>query len=78
MEKAAKDGGVSVEVGFTPGRTDATADMTDVASFEVLEPKFDGFRNYLGKGFTLTPEKLLVERAALPPRCRCSLPACVR
>jgi len=39
--------------------------MTDVASFEVLEPKFDGFRNYLGKGFTLTPEKLLVERAAL-------------
>jgi catalase-peroxidase len=65
VEKAAKDGGVSVEVGFTPGRTDATADMTDVASFEVLEPKFDGFRNYLGKGFTLTPEKLLVERAAL-------------
>jgi len=65
VEKAAKDGGVSVEVGFTPGRTDATADMTDVASFEVLEPKFDGFRNYLGKGFTLTSEKLLVERAAL-------------
>lgn len=65
VEKAAADGGVSVEVPFTPGRTDATAEMTDVESFAVLEPKFDGFRNFLGKGFTLTGEKLLVERAAL-------------
>ena len=65
VEKAAKDAGVSIEVPFTPGRTDASADMTDVESFSVLEPKFDGFRNYLGKGFTLPAEKLLVERAVL-------------
>jgi catalase-peroxidase len=64
VEKAAKDGGVPVEVPFTPGRGDATQEMTDVASFAVLEPKFDGFRNYLGKGFTMSAEKLLVERAA--------------
>ncbi len=65
IEKAAKDGGVSVEVPFTPGRTDASAEMTDAESFAVLEPTFDGFRNYLGKGFTLPAEKLLVERATL-------------
>ncbi len=65
VEKAAKDAGVSIQVPFTPGRTDATAEMTDVESFSVLEPTFDGFRNYLGKGFTLPAEKLLVERAAL-------------
>jgi len=65
VEKAAKDAGVSIEVPFTPGRTDATAEMTDVDSFAVLEPTFDGFRNYLGKGFILPAEKLLVERAAL-------------
>ena len=65
VEKAAKDSGVSVAVPFTPGRTDASAEMTDVDSFAVLEPTFDGFRNYLGEGFTLTAEKLLVERASL-------------
>ncbi|HAN71419.1 MAG TPA: catalase-peroxidase, partial [Actinobacteria bacterium] len=65
VEKAAKDAGVTIEVPFTPGRTDATAEMTDVASFAVLEPTFDGFRNYLGKGFILPAEKLLVERATL-------------
>ena len=65
IEKAAKDGGISVEVPFTPGRTDATAEMTDVESFAVLEPTFDGFRNYLGKGFALPAEKMLVERATL-------------
>jgi len=65
IEKAAKDGGVLVEVPFTPGRTDASAEMTDAESFAVLEPTFDGFRNYLGKGFTLPAEKLLVERATL-------------
>ena len=65
IEKAAKDGGVSVQVPFTPGRTDASAEMTDAESFAVLEPTFDGFRNYLGKGFTLPAEKLLVERATL-------------
>ena len=65
VEKAAKDGGITIEVPFTPGRGDATAEMTDSASFAVLEPKFDGFRNYLGKGFTKSAEKLLIERAAL-------------
>jgi catalase-peroxidase len=65
VEKAAKDAGVTIEVPFTAGRTDATAEMTDVESFAVLEPTFDGFRNYLGKGFALPAEKLLVERAVL-------------
>jgi len=65
VEKAALDAGVAVEVPFTPGRTDASPDMTDVESFAVLEPTFDGFRNYLSKGHTLAAEKLLVERAAL-------------
>ena len=65
IEKAAKDAGVTVTVPFTPGRGDATAEMTDEDSFAVLEPKFDGFRNYMGKGYTATPEMLLVERAAL-------------
>ena len=65
VEKSAKDAGVAIAVPFTPGRTDATAEMTDVESFAVLEPTFDGFRNYLGKGFALPAEKLLVERAAL-------------
>ena len=65
VEKAAKDAGVDVTVPFTPGRTDATAEMTDAESFAVLEPTFDGFRNYLAKGFALPAEHLLVERAAL-------------
>jgi catalase-peroxidase len=65
VEKAAADGGVSITVPFTPGRTDATADQTDVESFAVLEPTYDGFRNYLAKGHTKPAEHLLVERAAL-------------
>jgi len=65
VEKAAKDAGVTVSVPFTPGRGDATAEMTDEASFAVLEPRFDGFRNFLGKGYTATAEQLLVERATL-------------
>ena len=52
-------------VPFTPGRTDASAEQTDVESFAVLEPTFDGFRNYLAKGHTVAAEHLLVERAAL-------------
>ena len=64
VEKAAKDAGFEVTVPFTPGRTDATADMTDAESFAPLEPTFDGFRNYLGKGFQIPAEHLLVERAA--------------
>jgi catalase-peroxidase len=65
VEKAAKDAGFDVTVPFTPGRTDATAEMTDVEAFAVLEPTFDGFRNYLGKGHAAPAEHLLVEKAAL-------------
>jgi catalase-peroxidase len=65
VEKAAQDGGIDVEVPFTPGRTDATAEQTDVESFAVLEPTADGFRNYLGKGHTRPAEHLLVDKASL-------------
>jgi len=64
VEQAAKAGGVEVTVPFTPGRMDASAEQTDVASFAVLEPKADGFRNYYGKGNYLPPVEMLVERAA--------------
>ncbi|MFJ7986060.1 catalase/peroxidase HPI [Streptomyces sp. NPDC096351] len=65
VEKAAKDGGVDIEVPFTPGRVDASQDQTDVESFAALEPQADGFRNYLGKGNRLPAEYLLVDRANL-------------
>lgn len=65
VEKAARDAGHSVTVPFTPGRTDATQDKTDVESFSHLEPTVDGFRNYRGKGHTLPAEYLLVDRANL-------------
>ncbi len=65
VEKAAADGGVTVTVPFTPGRTDATAEQTDVESFAHLEPKADGFRNYVGKGQLFPAEYLLVDKANL-------------
>ncbi|MGY3485210.1 catalase-peroxidase [Bradyrhizobium sp. USDA 4011] len=66
IEKAAKDGGTNVKVPFTPGRTDATQDQTDVESFAPLEPRADGFRNYIGgKHQFLKPEEALVDRAQL-------------
>ncbi len=65
VEWAAKNAGVDVEVPFVPGRTDATQDQTDVESFAVLEPTFDGFRNYLAPGHEVPAEVLLVERAQL-------------
>jgi len=65
IEKAAKDGGHDVTVPFAPGRTDASQDQTDVQSFAVLEPKADGFRNYLRPDQPLSPETLLLERANL-------------
>ncbi|HVT71071.1 MAG TPA: catalase/peroxidase HPI, partial [Trebonia sp.] len=65
VEKAAADGGVTVTVPFAPGRTDATADQTDVASVAHLEPKADGFRNYVSKGQQLPAEYLLIDKANL-------------
>ena len=65
IEAAAKAAGSSIEVPFTPGRTDASAEQTDAASFDVLEPKADGFRNYLQVRFNVPTEELLVDRAQL-------------
>ena len=65
VESAAKAAGHPLEVPFTPGRTDASQDQTDVKSFAVLEPESDGFRNYQKKGFTISPEELLVDKAQL-------------
>jgi catalase-peroxidase len=66
VEKAAKDGGTNVKVPFTPGRVDASQEQTDVASFAPLEPRADGFRNYISaKQQYMIPEEALVDRAQL-------------
>jgi catalase-peroxidase len=65
VEQAARNAGHNVTVPFKPGRTDASQEKTDVASFAVLEPKADGFRNYLKGNHTLSAEELLVDRAQL-------------
>lgn len=65
VEIAAKNAGVEVSVPFTPGRTDATAEQTDVESFAVLEPLADGFRNYKKKKYTTSSEEMLVDKAQL-------------
>src|SRR5580692_2696504 len=65
VEQAARNAGFDVEVPFTPGRTDASQEHTDEESFAALEPKADGFRNYLGKGNRLPAEYLLLDKANL-------------
>ncbi len=65
VEKAAKDAGFDIAVPFTPGRGDASPEMTDVESFAYLEPKSDGFRNFAGKGNPLPAEYMLIDRANL-------------
>ena len=65
VEQAARNAGHAISVPFTPGRMDATQEQTDVASFAVLEPIADGFRNYLAGRFTIPAEALLVDRAQL-------------
>ena len=65
VEQAARNAGQDVQVPFVPGRTDASQEWTDVESFAVLEPRADGFRNYLQSGLRASPEELLVERTCL-------------
>jgi catalase-peroxidase len=65
IEKAAKNAGHTIAVPFTPGRTDATQEQTDVDSFAVLEPLSDGFRNYMKKKYSVSAEEMLVDKAQL-------------
>jgi len=73
IEQAAKAAGFDVELPFVPGRGDATAEMTDAGSFEVLEPLADGFRNWLKKDYVVTPEELLLDRAQLMRLTACEM-----
>ena len=77
IEQAASAAGVDVTVPFAPGRGDATQELTDVESFEVLEPLADGFRNWLKKDYVVTAEELLLDRAQLMGLTACEMTALV-
>ncbi|HHP5491017.1 TPA: catalase/peroxidase HPI [Aeromonas veronii] len=77
IEQAAQAAGVTVSVPFAPGRGDATQAQTDVASFEVLEPLADGFRNWLKQDYVVTAEELLLDRAQLMGLTACEMTALV-
>lgn len=77
IEQAAQAAGVTVSVPFAPGRGDATQAQTDVASFEVLEPLADGFRNWLKQDYVVTAEELLLDRAQLIGLTACEMTALV-
>lgn len=65
IEQAAKNAGYNITVPFIPGRTDATQEETDIKSFNVLEPKVDGFRNYMKDSYEVTSDEMLIDRAQL-------------
>jgi catalase-peroxidase len=65
IEKAAANAGLDVDVPFTPGRGDATAEMTDAESFEPLEPLADGYRNWMKKDYVVTSEEMMLDRTQL-------------
>ena len=65
VEKSAKDAGFDVTVPFTPGRTDASQEQTEIESFDVMEPQIDGFRNYAKTKFTVSTEEMLIDKAQL-------------
>ena len=77
VEQAAKAAGFDVTVPFSPGRGDATAEMTDAASFDVLEPIHDGFRNWLKKDYTVSAEELMLDRTQLMGLTACEMTALV-
>ncbi|MCB1541528.1 MAG: catalase-peroxidase, partial [Rhodoblastus sp.] len=77
VEKAAKAGGVDIAVPFAPGRGDATAEMTDIESFEVLEPLHDGYRNWLKKDYVVSAEEMMLDRTQLMGLTACEMTALV-
>ena len=77
VEQAARAAGIDVTVPFAPGRGDATAEQTDVTSFEVLEPLADGFRNWMKKNYVVSAEELLLDRAQLMRLTACEMTALV-